>query len=94
MREERSMASQRQQLNMSADTTTVTEDFKTTISLKSGAGDGMMRRCCRRGKDPTTMRILDNYNEAIFRRGSTKCTLSQIVVFKLNMFVFMCEKGP
>jgi hypothetical protein len=26
--------------------------------------------------------------------GSTKCTLSQIVEFKLNIFVFMCEKGP
>jgi hypothetical protein len=28
------------------------------------------------------------------RKGLTKCTLSQIIVFKLNIFVFMCEKGP
>ncbi len=27
-------------------------------------------------------------------KGSTKHTLSKILVFKLNIFVFMCEKGP
>jgi hypothetical protein len=27
-------------------------------------------------------------------KGPTKRTLFEIVVFKLNIFVFMCEKGP
>ncbi len=33
-------------------------------------------------------------NQKNIHKGSTKRTLSQIVVFKLNIFVFMCEKGP
>ncbi len=46
----------------------ITGDFKTTISLKSSGGDGMMRRCCRRGEDPMRMMILDNDNEVMIRR--------------------------
>jgi hypothetical protein len=68
MREERSTTSRWQQLNVSASTATITRDFKTTISLKSAIGDGMMRRCYRKGEDPTTMMILDDDNEAMLRR--------------------------
>jgi hypothetical protein len=53
---------------VSTNAATITRDFKITISLKSGIGDGMVRRCCRRGEDPTTMMILDNDSEAMLRR--------------------------
>jgi hypothetical protein len=43
-------------------------EFKATISLKSGIGDGMMRRCYRRGDDPMTMIILDDDNYAMLMR--------------------------
>jgi hypothetical protein len=68
MREERNMMTGQQGLNVSANTATVTGDFKTTISLNSGVSDGMMRKCCRRGEDPTTMMILDGDVEPMLRR--------------------------
>jgi hypothetical protein len=68
MREERNTMSRLQQLNVSANAATVAGDFKITISLKSGIGDGMVRRCCRRGEDPMTLMILDNDSEEMLRR--------------------------
>ena len=59
---------QRGQLYVSTNAATITGEFKTTISINSSVGDGMMRRCCRRGEDPTTMMILDNDYQAMLRR--------------------------
>jgi hypothetical protein len=42
-------------------------DFKTTIIIKSGIGDSMMRRYYRRGEVPMTMMILDDDNETMLR---------------------------
>jgi hypothetical protein len=68
MREGRNTMSQLQRLNVSTNAATVIGDLKITISLKSGVGDGMVRRCCRRGEDPMTMMILEYNSETMLRR--------------------------
>jgi hypothetical protein len=47
-------------------------------------------------KISTVLQELEGFTfaTALDLKGSTKRTLSQIIVFKLNIFVFMCEKDP
>ncbi len=46
------------------------------------------------GTNGHNTRIITAYNPCKNKKGLTKRTLSQIIVFKLNIFVFVCEKGP